>query len=81
MISNSVIRQRTFSDSYWRPRSLVVVKGRPEFANHRSAEAQATVSAVMSLMGTASDHRVKPSIQVKRWEYPFESFKCSTIPR
>ena len=81
MIPNSVVRQRKSPDSNWRPRSVVMVEGQPKFATHRSTKARATVSAVMSLIGTASGHRVKRSTHVKRYEYPFESGNGPTKSR
>lgn len=61
-----------------RPRSVVIVEGQPKFANHRSTNARSSASAVMSLMRTASGHRVKWHTHVERHEYPLESGKGPT---
>ena len=53
-------------DSNWRPRSVEMVDGTPNLAIHPEANVKATVSAVMSGMGSASGQRVKRSMQVSR---------------
>ena len=81
MIPNSVVRQRKCPDSSWHLQSALMVEGQPKFATHRSTKARATISAVISLIGIASGHRVKRSTHVKRYEYPFESGKGPTKSR
>ena len=62
---NSCIRQFQRADSNWDPRSVVTVDGTPNREIHPLINGWATDSTVTSLIGTASGHRVKWSMQVR----------------
>ena len=51
---------------------MVTVDGVPKRETQVWTKARATVSAVLSVMGTASGQRVKQSTQVSRYVKPFE---------
>ena len=67
LYSNNSMRCFQSVDSNCEPRSVVMVEGIPKREIHPCRKALATVSAVMSGMGMASPHRVKRSIQVRRF--------------
>ena len=54
------------------PRSVVIVDGTPNRAIQPDKKALATVEAEMSLIGIASDHRVKRSMHVSRYVKPLD---------
>ena len=60
------------TDSNCRPLSVVIVVGTPNLAIHPLRNALATTSADIAVMGIASGHLVKRSMQVRRYVYPCE---------
>lgn len=63
---NRVAKQWKSSDSNQCQRFLVLIEEQPKCASRRSTRAWATVTVVMPLMSTASDHRVKRSTHAKK---------------
>ena len=54
------------SDSNCRPLSVVTRSGTPNFATHPARNVLAVVCAIISGIGSASNHRENLSIQVNR---------------
>ena len=66
-------------DSNCGPLSVVTVDGTPNRAIQPLTNALATDSAVIFMMGMASGQRVKRSMHVSRYEYPFDGGSGPTI--
>ena len=65
VLPSSVVRELNSEDSNCRPLSVVIDAGSPNAEIHLSMNALATVSAVMSVIGTASGQRVYLSTHVR----------------
>ena len=68
-------------DSKLLTRSVVTVEGTPNLATHVLIKISATVSAVVSLRGTASVHRLYLSIIVSKYRIPLHEGKGPTISK
>ena len=81
MSSENLISCCQRSDSNCAPQSVVIVDGTPKRAIQLETNACATVIAVMLGIGMASGHRVKRSIQVKRYTNPWHEGRGPTRSR